>query len=69
MSYKSMYDHYEVKGGYFDTPSYFDVYADALKEYMRRVEFTRNGFNSEVILSGWDVRLQAFVTIQWVIIP
>lgn len=69
MSYKSLYDHYEVKGGYVETPSYFDLYENAVKEYLRRVEFTRNGFNSEVILSGWDVRLQAFVTLQWVIIP
>ena len=63
------YDHYKVKGGYVETPSYFDSYENAIKEYLRRVEFTRNGFQSEVILSGWDMRLQGFVTLQWVIIP
>lgn len=63
------FDLYEVKGGYNETPSYFDTYENALKEYLSRVKLTRNGFNIEVILSGRDMRSHAFVTLQWVIIP
>ena len=63
------FDLYKVKGGYNETPSYFDTYENALKEYLSRVKLTRNGFNIEVILSGRDMRSHAFVTLQWVIIP
>lgn len=69
MSYDSIYDHYEVKGGYDKSPSYFDKFEDALVEYLHRVKFTKNGFDNEIVLSAWDVRLSGFVTLQWVIIP
>ena len=69
MSYDSIYDHYEVKGGCWKHPSNFDTFEDALNEYLKRIKFTKNGFDSEIILSAWDSNLSGFVTLQWVIIP
>lgn len=69
MSYDSIYDHYEVKGGCVQHPTYYDRFDNALNDYLNRIKFTKNGFDSEIILSAWDVNLNGFVVIQWVIVP